>query len=81
MTLLGSELNSKSTSLLNGEQPSLQLVPREAAARRLVASLEITFSADYRYVTRIIIREADGDYTVIKFIDVIINQPLPKDSF
>ena len=73
LTLLSSELNS--------ESPSLKLVPREAAARRLVASLEITFSADYRYVTRIVIREADGDYTTIKFLDVIINQPLPEDSF
>ena len=77
LTLLDSQLNSD----LNSERPSLKLVPREAAARRLVASLEITFSADYRYVTRIIIREADGDYTAINFRDVIINQPLPEDSF
>ena len=73
LTLLSSELNS--------ESPSLKLVPREAAARRLVASLEITFSADYRYVTRIVIREADGDYTAINFLDVIINQALPDNSF
>ncbi|MEA3333477.1 MAG: outer membrane lipoprotein carrier protein LolA [Pseudomonadota bacterium] len=83
LTLLGSEVHSESNSnlSLNAEPPSLKLVPREAAARRLVASLEITFSADYRYVTRIVIREADGDYTTIKFIDVIINQPLPGGSF
>ena len=68
-------------TLLNSEPPSLKLVPREAAARRLVTSLEITFSADYRYVTRIVIREADGDYTAINFLDVIINQPLPEESF
>ena len=73
LTLLNSELNSPS--------PSLKLVPREAAARRLVASLEITFSADYRYVTRIVIHEADGDYTTIKFLDVVINQPLPEKKF
>ena len=77
LTLLSSELSPE----LNSESLSLKLVPHEAAARRLVASLEITFSADYRYVTRIVIREADGDYTTIKFLDVIINQPLPEDSF
>ena len=77
LTLLNSELSSE----LNSEPSSLKLVPREAAARRLVASLEITFSADYRYVTRIVIREADGDYTTINFLDVIINQPLPEESF
>ena len=68
-------------TLLSSEPPSLKLVPREAAARRLIASLEITFSGDYRYVTRIIIREADGDYTAINFLDVIINQPLPEACF
>ena len=73
LTLLDSKLKS--------ESPSLKLVPREAMARRLVASLEITFSTDYRYVTRIVIREADGDYTAINFLGVIINQPLPKESF
>ena len=68
-------------ALLKPEPPSLELIPREAAARRLIASLEITFSVDYRYVTRIIIREADGDYTAINFLDVIINQALPEGSF
>lgn len=81
LTLLDSELNPQFSPELNSEPPSLKLVPREAAARRLVASLEITFSADYRYVTRIVIREADGDYTAINFLDVIINQPLPEESF
>ena len=85
LTLLDSESNPQlSPELgpeLNSESPSLKLVPREVAARRLVASLEITFSADYRYVTRIVIREADGDYTAINFLDVIINQPLPENSF
>ncbi len=77
LTLLGSKLSPE----LNSEPPSLKLVPREAVARRLVASLEITFSVDYGYVTRIVIREADGDYTAINFFDVIINQPLPAESF
>ncbi|MCD6535080.1 MAG: outer membrane lipoprotein carrier protein LolA [Deltaproteobacteria bacterium] len=81
LTLLDSELNPQLSPELNSEPPSLKLVPREVAARRLVASLEITFSADYRYVTRIVIREADGDYTAINFLDVIINQPLPEESF
>ena len=77
LSLLAPELSPE----LNSEPPSLKLVPREAVARRLVASLEITFSDDYRYVTRIVIREADGDYTAINFFDVIINQPLTEDGF
>ena len=67
--------------LLQKNPPILKLVPQKAAARDLISSLEITFSKDYRYVEQIIIREADLDYTVIKFIDVIINKPLPPDYF
>lgn len=73
LTLLSSEPSSA--------LPTLKLIPREAAARRLIDSLEITFSVDCRYVTRIIIRETDGDYTAIKFLDVVINQPLPEGIF
>lgn len=61
--------------------PVLKLVPRDPAALRLIAALEITFAENCRYVTRIIIREADGDYTTISFFDVMINQALPEGSF
>ena len=61
--------------------PTLKLVPQEAAARQLISSLEISFSADCRYVEQIVIREADRDYTVIKFLEVTINKPLPSDHF
>ncbi len=68
-------------TLLRQNPPTLKLVPQDAAARNLISSLEITFSADYRYVEQIVIREADRDYTVIKFLDVIINKSLPSDYF
>ncbi len=68
-------------ALLKSSPPILQLAPRQAAARNLISSLEIFFSTDCRYVEKIIIRESDDDYTVIKFLDVTINQPLPPDAF
>jgi len=68
-------------SLLSQSPPSLKLVPKESAARRLIAALEITFAADYRYVERIVIRESGRDYTVTKFLDVHTNEPLPGDFF
>ncbi len=67
--------------LLSQNPPILQLVPRDPAARRLISALEITFSADCRYVTKITIRESGPDYTVIKFNNVQINTPLPKNFF
>ncbi len=68
-------------TLLSRKPPILKLVPKEASARQLISALEITFSVDYRYVEQIVIREADNDYTVIKFLDVKINKPLPPDYF
>jgi outer membrane lipoprotein carrier protein len=66
---------------LTQNPPTLKLVPKEAAARRLISALEITFSADYRYVVKIIIRESGSDYTTINFRNVHINTPLPQDYF
>lgn len=68
-------------TLLGQNPPVIKLVPKEAAARRLIFSLEISFSADCRYVVKIVIHESDNDYTVIKFLDVVINNPLPQGYF
>ncbi|HDS16453.1 MAG TPA: hypothetical protein ENN66_07595 [Proteobacteria bacterium] len=42
-----------------------------------VLSLRLTFAADCRHVTRLLINEAGGDYTVINFQAVEINRPEP----
>ncbi len=68
-------------TLLTQNPPILKLVPKESAARRLISALEITFSADYRYVVKIIIRESGSDYTAINFRKVHINTPLPQGYF
>ncbi|MCK5680583.1 outer membrane lipoprotein carrier protein LolA [bacterium] len=68
-------------TLLEQNPPTLKLVPKESAARRLISALEITFSGDYSYVVEIIIHESDRDYTAIKFLDVVVNDPLVKDYF
>ncbi len=68
-------------TLLTQTPPTLKLVPKEPAARRLISALEITFSGDYRYVIKIILRETGTDYTTINFLNVRINTPLPQDYF
>jgi len=68
-------------ALLKQNPPTLKLVPKEPAARRLISALEITFAADYRYVVKIIIRESGTDYTTINFLNTHINTPLPQDYF
>ena len=68
-------------TLLNQNPPTLKLVPKDPTARRLISALEITFSSDYRYVKKIIIRESGTDYTTINFRKVHINSPLPQNYF
>ena len=68
-------------SRLRQNPATLKLIPKDSAARRLISALEITFSADYRYVTKITIHESGPDYTVIKFLNVQINTPLPQNYF
>jgi outer membrane lipoprotein-sorting protein len=68
-------------TLIRQNPPTLKLVPKESAARHLIVALEITFSPDYRYVERIVIRESGSDYTVTNFLDVVINKPLVGDYF
>lgn len=68
-------------TLINQNPPILNLVPKEPAARQLIAALEITFAADCSYVARIVIRESGRDYTSINFLAVTINKPIPDDFF
>ena len=70
-----------SLTRLSQNPPTLKLVPKDPTARRMISALEITFSSDYRYVVKIIIRESGTDYTAINFLNVHINTPLPQGYF
>lgn len=57
-------------SLIAAAPPVLRLVPRAAAAREHLTSMEISFSPDCRYLTRLCLNEAGGDFTVWEFYEV-----------
>lgn len=61
-------------SLIATVPPVLSLVPRAAAARKHLTSMEISFSPDCRYLTRLCLNEAGGDFTVWEFYEVKVNE-------
>jgi outer membrane lipoprotein-sorting protein len=68
-------------TLLREKPARIRLIPKNEKARRLIAALEITFAADATHVETITLRENDGDFTIIRFSHVVINQPLADDLF
>jgi outer membrane lipoprotein-sorting protein len=60
---------------------SLRLDPISAAAAGTPDHLRITISPDGRYVRTVEIREKDGDSTVIRFIDTVVNRPIAPERF
>lgn len=65
-----------------GESPvALRLEPRSAATAGFLHHLLINFSSDGRYVRSVELHEKDGDFTLIRFINTVVNKPLAADLF
>ncbi len=59
----------------------LLLVPLATDARELFRTMEITFAPDYSRVASVLLHETSGDTLRIEFHDVILNQPLPEETW
>lgn len=67
---------------LAAQQPvALRLIPKGTGARQFVDHLQVTFSADARTVTEVVIVETGGDRTRLCFSDTQINGPLSEALF
>lgn len=67
---------------LQAQQPlQLRLTPLDPGEAGFIDHLQITFSADRRYVAEVLMVEPEGDSTRLSFQDVRINAELPADSF
>jgi hypothetical protein len=61
------------------EAPSeLRLVPLSSHEKKYVSYLLVIFSDDWSQLSSVEIHEKNGDFTRIKFINTLLNQPLPK---
>lgn len=59
----------------------LRLEPLSSATAGFLSHLLISFSPDGRYVRTVEIREKDGDFTRIRFVNTAVNKTLPTDLF
>jgi len=59
----------------------LKLVPRSATEKKYLNHIRLAFSSTGDYVNAIEIHEAGGDYTLLTFINMAVNQPLEEDIF
>ncbi len=59
----------------------LRLEPLSSATAGFLSHLLISFSPDGRYVRAVEIREKDGDFTRIRFVNTAVNKTLPTDLF
>lgn len=68
-------------SLEEEEPVALRLVPLAEGADAYLNHLRIVFAADNRHVSSVEIFEKDGDFTLIRFLDTVVNQPLAEGLF
>lgn len=68
-------------TVLEENPVALKLVPISSSARKYLDHLLIFFAADCSHVTTVEIHEADGDYTRIRFVNMVVNGALQKDLF
>jgi outer membrane lipoprotein-sorting protein len=59
----------------------MKLVPLSMQEKAFINHITLFFSTDDSYVHTIKIHENDEDYTLIKFINILINMPLKKKVF
>ena len=63
------------------EGPVVTLTPEHPAMRKMMAAIEIHLAPDLRSTRRVVLREADGDFTDITFSEQVANPPLPAGTF
>jgi outer membrane lipoprotein-sorting protein len=63
------------------EGPVITLVPRNPTVRKMMAAIEVHLAADLKSTRRVVLREAGGDFTDIRFSDQTVNGDFPPRTF
>jgi outer membrane lipoprotein-sorting protein len=67
--------------VLSDSPPTLRLEPQAPPGAGTPDHLRIVFSPDGRSVRTVEIHDRDGDFTVIRFVDTVVNGPIAPDQF
>ena len=70
-------------AFLIAKQPlSLRFVPRgDTMVAKLLKDVEVTFSSDERYISKMVVREAGGDTTTLSFSHTRVNEPVAAQTW
>jgi len=75
-------LGDYAVSVVGQEPLRLRFVPRDTAVpRELIESVTIEFERDERYVHEIKIVERSGDWTLLTFVDTLLNDPIAPSAW
>lgn len=61
--------------------PVLTLAPRNPAMRKMMQAIEIHLAPDFRATRRVVLHEANGDFTDIHFSEQVAEPALPTGTF
>ena len=77
------EFDEKTFSVEVKEKPAIQLIlrPKEKALRARIDRIEFFPAKDLKSMQRVVIVEAKGDVTTLRFKNHKANQPAPKKTF
>ncbi|MHC4451109.1 MAG: outer membrane lipoprotein carrier protein LolA [Planctomycetota bacterium] len=77
------EFDEKTFSVEVKEKPAIQLIlrPKEKALRARIERIEFFPAKDLKSMKRVVIVEAKGDVTTLRFENHKANQPAPKKTF
>lgn len=71
-----------SVTLVSDNPPVLDFVPhKDSVNANVIRRVQVTVREDLRYVESIRIDDASGDSTVITFIDTVLNEPVPPETW
>jgi outer membrane lipoprotein-sorting protein len=67
--------------VVNDEPADLKLFPKSSQEKEYLSHIRIVFALDASHVKMVEVHETDGDFTLIRFLKMVINKPLPDGLF
>ena len=67
--------------VIGAEPADLKLFPKSSQEKNSLNHIRIVFALDTSHVQMVEVHEPDGDFTLIRFLNIKINRPLPDNLF
>ena len=67
--------------VIRDKPADLKLFPKSSQEKKYLNHIRIIFALDTSHVQTVEVHEPDGDFTLIRFLNMTINRPLPDSLF